>query len=144
MGTCFSSNRYFYRVCPNSNYMKSNSKENYINTEERKEQCICKTWTKCCHLMRLIQWLCCEYCHRKKPKMIWKSICTVLNQHHRKIFRREGLITSVKSKDFIVKEMYTIETFKDMVKNKLRTSSLLLGYRQMTETLAVRYSISLS
>ena len=76
--------------------------------------------------------------------MIWKSICTVFNQHHRIIFRREGLITSVKSKDFILKEMYTIKTFKDMVKNKLRTSSLLLGYRQMGETLAIRYGISLS
>ena len=31
-----------------------------------------------------------------------------------------------------------------MVKNKLRTSSLLLGYRQMGETLAIRYGISLS
>ena len=32
------------------------------------------------HSMNLLHLF--EYCHRNKPKMKYKSICTVLNQHH--------------------------------------------------------------
>ena len=43
-----------------------------------------------------------EYYYRKKLKMKYRSICTVLNQHGISEFRKEGLNTSVKIKDFFV------------------------------------------
>ena len=51
--------------------------------------------------------------------MKYRSICTVFNQN-------DGAVIS------------------EMVINELGTSSLLLGYRQITEILAVRYGISVS
>ena len=104
--------------------------EKYVNTDERKEQYICirKIWMDCWHLMRLI-----------KPKMT-----TVLNQHHGVRISERRLKYICKKQGLSGKRNVNSEILKDMVINELGTSSSLLGYRQMTEILAVRYGVSIS
>ena len=85
-----------------------------------------------------------EYYYRKKPKIKYRSICTVLNQHY-------GVSISDRRLKYICKKQglsrirnVNNETLKDMVINELGTSSSLLGYKQMAEVLAVRYGVSIS
>ena len=94
--------------------------------------------------MRLILLQLVEYYHRKKPKIKYRSICTVLNQHY-------GVSISERRLKYICKKQglsrirnVNNETLNDMVINELGTSSSLLGYKQMTEVLAVRYGVSIS
>ena len=46
-----------------------------------------------------------KYYHRKEPKMKYRNICTVLNQHHGVSISERRLNTSVKSKDFLVRKI---------------------------------------
>ena len=94
------------------------------------------------HSMILLQLV--EYYHRKKTKMKYRIICFVLNQHNgvsisgwrlKYICKKQGLSRKINVNN---------ETLKDMVINELGTSSSLLGYRQMTEILVVRYGVSIS
>ena len=94
------------------------------------------------HSMNLLQLV--EYYHRKNPKMKYKTICAVLNQHHGVSISERRLKYICKKQGLSRKRNVNSETLKDMVINELRTSSLLLGYRQMTELLAVRYGVSIS
>ena len=56
------------------------------------------------HSMNLLQLV--EYYHRKKPKHLkYKSICTVLNKHHRVSISERRLKYILKSKDIPVKQM---------------------------------------
>ena len=70
------------------------------------------------HSITLLQLV--EYYNRKKQKMKYRGISAVINEDHG-VFWREGLNTSVKSKDFLVKNANG-ETLKDMIINELGTS----------------------
>ena len=76
--------------------------------------------------------------------MKYRSICTVLNQHHGVNISERRLKYICKKQRLSLKRNVNNETLKDMVINKLGMSSSLLGYRQMTEILAVRYGVSIS
>ena len=76
--------------------------------------------------------------------MKYRSICTVLNQHHGVNISERSLKYICKKQRLSLKRNVNNETLKDMVINKLGMSSSLLGYRQMTEILAVRYGVSIS
>ena len=77
-------------------------------------------------------------------KMKYRSICTVLNQHHGVsiLDRRRKYICKKQGRSR--KRNVNNETLKDMVINELGTSSSIQGYRQMTEILAIRYGVSTS
>ena len=84
------------------------------------------------------------YYNRKKPKMKYKSVCTVLNQHHGVNISDRRFKYVCKKQGLSCKINVNSEILKDMVINQLGTSSSLLGYKQMTEILAVRYAVSVS
>ena len=85
-----------------------------------------------------------EYYHRKKPKMKYRRICTVLNQYHGVSISERRLKYIFTKKGLSRKRNVNNQTLKDMLINELGTSSLLLEYRQMTEILAIRYGVSFS
>ena len=94
------------------------------------------------HSMNLLQLV--EYYHRKKPKMKYRRICTVLNQHHGVSISERRLKYICKKQGLSRKRNVNNQTLKDMVINELGTSSPLLGYRQMKEILAVMCPVSFS
>ena len=93
------------------------------------------------HSMILLQLV--EYYYRKKLKMKYRSICTVLNQHIVSISERR-LKYICKNQGLSRIRNVNNETLKDMVINESGKSSSLLGYKQTTEVPAVRYGVSIS
>ena len=75
------------------------------------------------HSMTLLQLV--DYYHRKKTKMKYRSICTVLNQHHAVSISERRLKYICKKQGLPRKRNVNNETFKDIVTNELGTSSSL-------------------
>ena len=76
--------------------------------------------------------------------MKYKTICTVLNEHHGVGISKRRLKYICNKQVLSRKRNKNSGTLKDMVINELGTSSSLLGYVQMTEIPAVRYGVSIS
>ena len=93
------------------------------------------------HSMILLQLV--EYYYRKKLKMKYRSICTVLNQHRVSISERR-LKYICKNQGLSRIRNVNNETLRDMVINESGKSSSLLGYKQTTEVPAARYGVSIS
>jgi len=85
-----------------------------------------------------------RYYHNVRPKLKYKDICVIMNEHH-------GIHTTDRQmKEFFRKNDLSrnMNVTKDVASNliilELGTSANLFGYRQMTELLTLKYEINIS
>ena len=85
-----------------------------------------------------------RYYHNVRRKLKYKEICQLINEHH-------GLDMSLRklryilSKENLNRKRNVLEVnIKSMISNELCNSLCKVGYRQMTESLSLKYGVNVS
>ena len=85
-----------------------------------------------------------KYYHGLRPRLKYKDICMVLNEHHNISITERQVKEFFKQNNLTRKRNVSNDVAGEMIRLELSTSVKLLGYRQMTELLSVKYEINIS
>ena len=84
------------------------------------------------------------YYHQVKPKLKYKDICRIITQQHGIPLSLRRLKEICRTKKVDRKRNVSDNELREIVSNELSTSLIKVGYRQMTETISVKYNVNIS
>ena len=79
-----------------------------------------------------------------KPKLKYKDITTIIESYHGKTVSLSTLKKILKEKGLNRKRNISDVDLKEVLRNEVITSISLVGYRQMTEVISVKYGLNIS
>ena len=85
-----------------------------------------------------------KYYHSLRPKFKYKEILEIVTRRHDRQLSFRSLKRILFQENLNRKRNISESDLEEAVQNELRTSNSLLGYRQMTEILSVKYKINVS
>ena len=85
-----------------------------------------------------------SYYHQVKPKLKYKDTCRVITQQRGIPLSLRRLKEMCRKKKINRKRNVSDYELREIVSNELNTSFIKVGYRQMTETVSVKYNVNIS
>lgn len=85
-----------------------------------------------------------RYYHGVKPKLKYKDICTIINEHHEIDLTMRTLKEKLRKYCLTRVRNVSDNELRNMVSTELETSACSYGYRQMTEHLCIKFGINIS
>ena len=85
-----------------------------------------------------------HYYHGVKPKLKYKDICRIINNHHGVALSGRKLKYICALENLNRKRNVTPSILKGIIANELGTSSSQFGYKQMTENISLKYGVNVA
>ena len=81
------------------------------------------------------------YYHQVRPKFKYKQILSITTSHHRVPITYSTFKSICKREGLNRKKNVTDRELRNIIRNELNTSLSLVGYRQMTECITLKYNV---